>query len=53
MKKHYETPVVQTLSSRDLIAALGPAQANASGRGGNVDADLTGFSDGGGSVDQR
>lgn len=53
MKKHYETPHVETVSSRDLIAALGPAQANPSGRGGNVETDLTGVGGSGGQVDRR
>ena len=53
VKEIYETPVVETLSSRDLLASLGPAQANPSGRSGDVENDLTGFGGTGGTVDSR
>ena len=50
----YEPPQVETISSRELLTAMGPAQANSSGRvGGNsgVLTDVTGMT--GGSIDSR
>jgi hypothetical protein len=50
----YEPPLVETISSRELLTAMGPAQANPSGRvGGNSGTltDVTGMT--GGSIESR
>ena len=55
MKKSYQKPTVQTISSKELIASLGPAQANPSSRtgGGGSAEDLTGFGGSGGDLNSR
>ena len=53
-KLSYDSPRVETISSRELLTAMGPAQANPSGGvGGNsgVLTDVTGMT--GGSIDSR
>ena len=50
----YESPSVETISSRELLTAMGPAQANPSGRVGSNSGmltDVTGMT--GGSLDSH
>jgi hypothetical protein len=37
VKKSYETPKITTLSSKEILKLLGPAQAGAYGNTGGVD----------------